>query len=257
MRGVGYPFMVLERPSHPPTDTAVVTRILIVEDNPWIRQSAEEMLTAPEVGFEVAATFEAVTPAIEALRAGLAVDAALVDLGLPDGSGVSVIRALRELRPEAAVVAFTVIDEPQTIFEALRAGARGYLLKSTAPHRLVPLMQEALDGGAPMSAPVARLVVDSFRAGSAAPAASPGASPATETASAPDVPAEAAAYSRLTPRERDLLVLLAKGLSYPDAARVLGVGLGTVQGYVKSVYAKLEVASKAEAAIVASRLGLV
>ncbi|MFO0745410.1 MAG: response regulator transcription factor [Myxococcota bacterium] len=221
----------------------MATRIVIVEDNPWIRQSAEEMLTSAGVGFEVVASFDAVAPAVTALAGGLVAEAALVDLGLPDGSGVDVIRAFRQLCPAAVVVAFTVLDDPKTIFDALRAGARGYLLKSTAPARLVPLLQDALAGGAPMSAPVARLVVDSFR-GAVAP---------TDATSASD----AESLTRLTPREREVLVLLAKGLSYPEVARVLGVGLGTVQGYVKSVYSKLEVASKAEAAIVAARLGLV
>lgn len=213
-----------------------MTRLLIVEDNAWVRQSAHELLSAG--GFTVVAALDAVAPALRVLADGLQVDAALVDLGLPDGSGLEVMEALRRALPHAVIVAFTVVDDPPTIFEALRAGARGYLLKSTAPARLADLMQEAIDGGAPMSAPVARLVVESFR-------------------HEPIASADRAAVDRLTPRELEVLVLLAKGMSYPEVARLLGVGLGTVQSYVKTIYGKLEVSSKAEAATIATRLGLV
>lgn len=217
-----------------------MTRLLMVEDNAWVRQSAQELLAAG--GFTVVAAFDAVAPAVRAIADGLQVDAALVDLGLPDGSGIAVMAALRRSLPAAVIVAFTVVDDAPSIFEALRAGARGYLLKSTAPARLAALMQEALDGGAPMSAPVARLVVESFRH-----------EPVPNAGPNPDQ----LAVDRLTPRELEVLVLLAKGLSYPEVARLLGVGLGTVQSYVKTVYGKLEVSSKAEAATIATRLGLV
>ena len=220
-----------------------MSRIVIVEDVPWIRQSAEELLSSG--GFDVVGAFDSVRAALDALGAGLVTDSALVDLHLPDGSGIDVIHAFRRLCPSAVVVAFTVLDDAATIVAALRAGARGYLLKSTAPACLAPLVREALDGGAPMSAPVARLVVDALAVASAPAPISP------------ELAAEAETVTRLTPREKEVLVLLAKGLSYADVARVLGVGLGTIQGYVKTVYAKLEVTSKAEAAAVAARLGMV
>lgn len=204
-------------------------RVFLLEDDARLRSAVARVLSRR---FEVVGAVGSVAEArlrLGELNNGLEV--AVCDLGLPDGSGTEVIRLIRQRFPAAVTVAFTVLEEPESVFLALRAGARGYLLKSTPPERLVELLEDCARGGAPMSPPVARLVVQSF-----------------ETGSTP---------TRLTERERELLSLLVKGLSYKQVAMALGIGLGTVQSHVKSIYEKLEVSSKAEATAVAIREGLV
>jgi len=205
-------------------------RLLIVEDELWVRRSMAEFVAkaAPDIDVMSCGCGR---DGLE-LAAGTPPDLALVDIGLPDISGVVVIGELRKRAPGCTSVAFTVFDDAPTVLAALRAGARGYILKSTPTERIVPLLREAADGGLPLSAAVARHVVDTMLAstGSEQP---------------------------LTERETELLALLARGATYAQAASALGIGLGTVQGYVKSIYSKLEVSSKAEAAVAAVRLGLV
>ncbi|MBL8920526.1 MAG: response regulator transcription factor [Myxococcaceae bacterium] len=204
-------------------------RVFLLEDDARLRSAVARVLSRR---FEVVGAVGSVAEA-RARLAGLnnGLEVAVCDLGLPDGSGTEVIRLIRQRFPSCVTVAFTVLEEPESVFEALRAGARGYLLKNTPPERLNELLEDCARGGSPMSPPVARLVVRSF-----------------ETGSTP---------TRLTERERELLSLLVKGLSYKQVALALGIGLGTVQSHVKSIYEKLEVSSKAEATAVAIREGLV
>lgn len=199
-------------------------RLLIVEDDAWVRRGLVDMLKGIE------------TVACETGREALAIaqgapfDTALVDIGLPDISGTTVITALRQRG--CVPVAFTVFDDAKTVLTALRAGARGYILKSTPTERILPQLREALDGGMPLSPAVASLVVETMLS-------------TTES------------DRRLTERETELLALLARGATYAQCASALGIGVGTVQGYVKNIYGKLDVSSKAEAAVAAVRLGLV
>jgi DNA-binding NarL/FixJ family response regulator len=204
-------------------------RVLIVEDEPWVRRGVEEALRAQ--GADVVALARG-RDAMEAAR-NATFDAALVDLGLPDVSGIEVIADLREGARTCTPVAFTVFDDAPTVLAALRAGARGYMLKSTPTERIVPHLHEAIAGGMPLSPAVARLVVDTMLGQDSMP------------------------RPALTDRETELLSLLARGATYSQCADALGIGVGTVQSYVKSIYAKLDVGSKAEAAVVAVRLGLV
>lgn len=207
-------------------------RLLVVEDDSRFGSMLVDALDEGP-GLKVSALSGSVKDAIERMRSPLQFDVALIDLGLPDGSGVDVVAAMRRLRPGAVPLVFTVFDDAPTVFLAIRAGARGYLLKSTPRERLVELIREAHDGGAPMTPSIARLVVETLAQGS---------SPAEQP---------------LTPREQEVLVLLAKGVSYQGIAEVLGIGLGTVQGHVKRIYEKLEITSKAEAATLAAKWGLV
>jgi DNA-binding NarL/FixJ family response regulator len=204
-------------------------RVLIVEDEPWIRRGVETVLH--DAGVDVSA-FGRGGDALAAARTR-AFDAALVDLGLPDTSGIDVIAELRGIVPACVSVVFTVFDDAPTILAALRAGARGYILKSTPTDRILSQLREAIAGGMPLSPAVASLVVETMLGQDSAPS------------------------KRLTERETELLALLARGATYAQCASALGIGVGTVQSYVKSIYAKLDVGSKAEAAVVAVRLGLV
>jgi DNA-binding NarL/FixJ family response regulator len=161
-------------------------------------------------------------------------DALVMDLGLPGMSGIEGIRVLRERYPRLAMIALTVFDDDRRIFEAICAGAQGYLLKSDPPAQLIEGVREMLDGGAPMSPPVARRVMELFRRFR---------------------PPEAAEHD-LTPHELRILRLMADGHNLKTAAQVLAVSGNTVNFHLRNIYAKLQVHSKAEAVAKALRQGL-
>lgn len=210
-------------------------RLLLIEDDGWLREELKRLFSTASPPWQLLAACATGEGALEHVAAGKHYDVALVDLGLPGLRGVQLIRALRRLHPAGLIVVFTIFDDPPTVVDALRSGACGYLLKSTPPAKLPDALREAMSGGAPMTPSIARVLVNQL-AGVLPP-------PSDEASS-------------LTPRERDVLGLLAKGLTYADVARGLGISLGTVQSHVRSIYGKLEIASKAEAAAVATRLGL-
>jgi DNA-binding NarL/FixJ family response regulator len=152
-------------------------------------------------------------------------DVALLDIGLPGMSGVDGIRLLKERYPRMLMLTLTVHDDDARIFDALCAGASGYLLKNTEPARLVESVKEAARGGAPMSPEVARRVIRLFR----------------------EIrPPERADYS-LTPHEIRILKLLVDGHNYKSAAARLGVTTSTVSFHLQHIYEKLQVHSKTEA----------
>ena len=169
------------------------------------------------------------------LQAGLAADIALVDLGLPDGSGVSFIAELKKVQPATLVVVASIYDDDAHVFPALRAGASGYLLKDQPIHIIVQALQGIAGGNPPLSPGIARRLLGFFH-------------PADNAA--PDQP-------QLTEREAEVLRLIAKGLTRNECARMLGLSTHTVIGYVKDIYRKLDVGSRAEAALAARNMGLV
>ena len=213
--------------------TAPMIRLLHVEDDPAIRRGLTSLLRGAP-GMSLVASCGTCAESMSILAGGLDFEVALVDLGLPDGSGVEVIREVRRVRPLACALAFTVFDDATSVFESLKAGACGYLLKDTPPDQLLRAIEEAVAGGAPMTPSIARMVVQSF---------------STRRASE--------SGDRLTARETEVLQGLSRGESYAGIAAALGVELSTVQGYVKAIYRKLEVNSKAEATAVALSRGLV
>ena len=149
----------------------------------------------------------------------------LVDLGLPGMSGIEGIPLLRRRSPETALVVLTVYEDNDRVFRALCAGATGYLLKNTAPARLMEGIDSAVHGGSPMSPEIARQVVELFRKFQ---------------------PPEKAQYN-LTPHELRLLRLLVEGRSYKTAAFELGVSINTIAFHIQNIYGKLQVHSKSEA----------
>lgn len=195
-------------------DGAVASRlrVLIVEDEAGIRRDAEAALRREGV---IAIGVERGQEAIAAARVE-GFDAALVDLGLPDMPGIEVIAGLRRAAAACTPVAFTVFDDAPTILAALRAGARGYLLKSSPTARIVSLLRDAIAGGMPLSPGVASLVVETMLGDASGP------------------------RTLLSERERALLALLARGATYTQCAETLGIGLGTVQQHVRSIYAALD-----------------
>jgi len=162
-------------------------------------------------------------------------DVVLCDIGLPGMSGIEGIRILKEIDPGLLVLMLTIYDDDDRIFEAICAGATGYLLKKTPPARLLESLREAVNGGAPMSPEVARRVITLFR----------------------DIrPPKRADYD-LTPHETRLLRLLLEGYNYKTAAAELGVTVHTISFHLRSIYEKLQVHSKSEAVAKALRNRLV
>jgi DNA-binding NarL/FixJ family response regulator len=160
---------------------------------------------------------------------------ALVDLGLPGMSGIEGIRLLKTRFPELLVLVLTIYDDDDRIFDAICAGACGYLLKKTAPARLLESIREAVEGGAPMSPEVARRVIHLFR----------------------DIRPPAHADYHLTPHEMRLLKLLVDGHNYKSAAEALHVSVNTISFHMRRVYEKLQVHSKSEAVSKALRQRLI
>jgi DNA-binding NarL/FixJ family response regulator len=208
-----------------------VLRVLIVEDDRRYRHSLDT-LVGNTPGLQLAGSFPAPLPALAwAGRAGEPdFDVALLDIELPQLSGIEVARRLHALAPGAALVMLTVFEDPQTILEAICAGASGYLLKSSSARELVAQIHAAAAGGAPMTASVARSVLEITRRIGA-----------REATGAPPSRLE------LTSREQDVLRAFVRGLSYQQVAGELEVSIDTVRSHVRALYKKLQVHNVAAA----------
>lgn len=198
-------------------------RVGIVEDKREIREGLSQLLGSAE-GYRVVGAWGSMEEALPNLTHAAA-DLALVDIGLPGMSGIEGIRVLRERHPEIVALVLSVYDDDDRIFEALCAGACGYLLKKTLPQKLLEGLREAADGGAPVSPEIARRVIGLFSRFR---------------------PPRRADYE-LTPHETRLLGLLVEGHNYRSTASELGCSVHTVNFHMKSIYRKLEVHSKSEA----------
>jgi DNA-binding NarL/FixJ family response regulator len=172
-------------------------------------------------------------------------DLALVDLGLPDGSGVKVVQALRDQQPDAQSVVVTIHDDDDHLFPALQAGAYGYLLKEQPREQLMEHLQRISQGEPPLSPSIARRMISYFSAQANRPLSHQ--QEATDQLM-PNV--------QLTEREREVLLRVAKGFTLPEIGVQLGLSRHTIADYVKQIYRKLNVSSRAEAALEAQRLGL-
>jgi DNA-binding NarL/FixJ family response regulator len=162
---------------------------------------------------------------------------ALIDLGLPDGSGVDVVSALRESQPEAQSVVVTIHDDDEHLFPALQAGAFGYILKEQPRQLIAEQLQRIGSGEPPLSPSIARRVIAYFAA--------------QEKPQADLMP-----HVQLTERESEVLLRVAKGFTLPEIGVQLSLSRHTIADYVKQIYRKLNVSSRAEAALEAQRLGL-
>ena len=208
-------------------------RVVIVEDLREVREGLGALIDGTE-GFACAATYRTMEDALGGVEAAGA-HVILVDLGLPGMSGIEGIRLLRERGAEMPILALTIYDDDARVFDALCAGASGYLLKNTPPARLLDSLTEAVNGGAPMSPEVASRVVRLFR----------------------EVrPPDRAAY-QLTAQEIELLKLLVDGHHYKTAAHSMGISVNTVSFHLKNIYTKLRVHSKSEAVAKALRARIV
>lgn len=212
--------------------------VLLLEDDARTR----DHLAAAIAGHPALRLQAAVGTVAEALAALTASPPAvlLTDLQLPDGDGTDVIRACREHAPRAIALVITVFGDEGHVVRALEAGALGYLLKDGEAPEVAQSILDALDGGSPISPPIARHLLRRFRPPEPA---------------APAV--EADALPRLSAREHEVLTLIVKGFSYAEIARLTGTSPHTVTTHVRSIYRKLAVHSRGEAVYEALQLGLV
>jgi DNA-binding NarL/FixJ family response regulator len=202
-----------------------MTTVAIVEDNRTIRESLAEFVQSdPECRCVCAcATGEEALKLLPKHRP----DIVLMDIQLPNMSGIECCARLKELLPATQILMVTVYEDTDRIFKALRAGACGYLLKRCPPEELLAAIREVRQGGAPMSREIARKVIASFREPLAA----------------------AREVEDLSPREREILELVAEGFPNKKIADRLGVSDGTVRWHLRHVYHKLHVRSRTEAAL--------
>ncbi|MCW5889048.1 MAG: response regulator transcription factor [bacterium] len=212
----------------------MVHTVLIVEDEARTRQRLERAVgRVPDLALIAA------VGSVREARAVLPeqVDLMLVDLGLPDGDGVDLIREARRLAPGTRTMVITVFADEQHVMRAIRAGAQGYLLKDGSAQYLANAMLELLAGGSPISPAIARHLLQSVQ--QAAPRL-------------PDGP-----VPQLSARELEILSLIAKGFRVPEVAELLKIADRTVTTHVQHIYRKLEVSSRSEAIYEAVNLGLI
>lgn len=216
-------------------------RLLVVEDNPETRQwiCATLKNAYADVEFAPAGTIREA----EALLFGSVrrtFDVALLDIALPDGSGIDLIRRINRELPDTMPVVITIYDDDATLFEALAAGAMGYILKGVKTANLIEQLRRIDSDEPPISPQIARRMLGYFQL------------------SAPAQRADIAQpEANLTNREIEVLSLLGKGLTAAEIAGILGVTQNTCATHIKAIYRKLNVSSRAEAAIEADRRGLV
>jgi DNA-binding NarL/FixJ family response regulator len=197
--------------------------VWVVEDNPSYRETISELIRqTPTLRFERA--FASCEDTLAELVSSSVPDLALMDIGLPGINGIEGVRRFKAISPETLVVMLTMFDENDMIFQAICAGASGYLLKSESTDKIISSLQEVLKGGAPMNAQIARKVVDMF---------SQLASPKGD-------------YS-LTAREREILLGLVDGLSKKALADKLFLSFHTIDKYMRGIYTKLQVHSRSGA----------
>ena len=208
-------------------------KVAIIEDRRDIREGLAVLINGTE-GYRCTGVFPSMEAALESIDRDLP-NVALVDIGLPGMSGIEGMRLLKDRHGDLLMLTLTVYNDDERIFDALCAGACGYLLKNTPPARLLASLEEVVMGGSPMSPEIARRVVTLFR----------------------DIrPPERSDY-QLTPHETRLLKLLVDGHNYKTAAKELGVSVNTISFHMRRIYDKLQVHSKSEAVSKALRNRLI
>ena len=216
-------------------------QILLLEDLPeiraWLKTLALQVF--PDAQISEASRIHDALELVSAMR----FDVAMVDLGLPDGSGVEVIQALREKQPDVQSVVVTIHEDDDHLFPALQAGAFGYLLKEQSREQLAEQLHRISQGEPPLSPSIARRVIQYFTA-------------QARQFQAPIQPDSVTPHVQLTDRENEVLLRVAKGFTLPEIGVQLNLSRHTIADYVKQIYRKLNVSSRAEAALEAQRLGL-
>ncbi len=199
--------------------------VSIVEDNRGTRESLKELLRrAP--GLRCVGAYGSGEEALQKIP-GEIPDVVLMDINLPGMRGIECVARLKAKTPKMQVLMLTTYDESDLIFESLRAGAHGYILKNTTPAELIQAVEQVHSGGAPMSMYIARKVVNHFQ----------------------KIRQPSSDMEKLTKREQEILALLARGYLYKEIADQLGISLSTVRAHLHTVYEKLHVQSRTEAVV--------
>ncbi|MDP4129320.1 MAG: response regulator transcription factor [Bacteroidota bacterium] len=198
-------------------------KVAIVEDNPSLRNSLINLFDKTE-GIKCVAALDNLMNVVSDIGHALP-DIVLMDIGLPHISGIEGVRTLKTNFPKIQIMMFTVFDDEERIFDAIKTGASGYLLKKTPPEEIVQAIQDLYYGGAPMTPSIARKVIQSFQSES------------------PD-PTDA---FRLTVRENEILYSLVDGLSYKKIAEKYCISISTIRTHICNIYSKLHVHSKTAA----------
>ena len=201
-----------------------VIKVVIVEDKTWLRENLEQEINQ-NPNLRCLKTYPTAELALEDI-ANVDPDVVIMDINLPKMDGVECVRRIKALRPELRCLMLTVYEEADRIFNSLLAGASGYLLKRTSSAELLEAIQQVNSGGSPMSSSIARKVVDYFNV----------------------LGAQKSETDLLSPREQQVLELLARGAAYKDIADQLSLSIETIRMNVKHIYAKLHVHSRGEAA---------
>jgi DNA-binding NarL/FixJ family response regulator len=201
----------------------MATTISIVEDNEQLRGTLARLLNRAE-GFRCLSQYGSAEAALEALPNDRP-NVVLMDINLPGMNGVECVRRLKQVTPETLVVMLTAYEDTENIFNALAAGAAGYLLKRAPRTELLEAIREVCRGGSPMTTHIARKVVQSFQRAGASPQ-----------------PTE-----NLSAREQEVLDCLSQGFLYKEIAEKLGISYETVHTYIRRIYEKLQVRTRTEA----------
>jgi DNA-binding NarL/FixJ family response regulator len=197
--------------------------LLLYEDNIQLRESVGALLLLSSE-YVLAGSFGDVTQVEQQVRA-LQPDVILMDIDLPGINGIEAVRQIRTFNPGVPIIMLTVFDDNQHVLDAICSGASGYLLKKHIPEKLTDSIREVLDGGAPMSPGIARMVITKLQ----------------------QLPVTPSNTYELTPREREVLASLSKGNSYKMIASHFGISIDTVRTHIKHIYEKMQVRSQTEA----------
>jgi len=202
-----------------------VIKVVIIEDNLNIREGLKLLINGTG-GYQCTASFESCEELFEQYEK-IEADIFLMDIELPGMNGIEGIKKLKQLNPESIVLVITVYEDNEVLFDALCAGASGYLVKNTPPSRLLDAIKEAAEGGSPMSSNIARKVINYFRQNKVVP--------------------EKKSESNLSEREKEVLKCLMEGYSHKAIADTLFISLETVRFHFRNIYKKLHVHSQTEA----------
>ena len=200
-----------------------MTKVLIYEDNPQLREGLSLLINGT-MGFEVLAAYKNCNNVVDEVEA-FQPDVVLMDIDMPGINGIEGLKKIREHNTDVKVLMLTVFDDNKNVFEAIKSGANGYILKKTPPAKLLEYIEEAQSGGAPMTSSIATQVLKMF---------SQIQHPATED------------YN-LSEREKAVLQLLVNGYSYKMIAAEMFIAIDTLRSHIKKIYEKLHVNSKSEA----------
>ena len=199
-----------------------ITRVAIVEDIKEIREGLKLLIDGRE-GFECKYSFSSAEEALTEIP-NIKPDVVLMDIHLPGMNGIDCIKQLKPQCADTLFIMSTVYEDDDNIFESLKAGASGYLLKKTSPDKILEAINEVVNGGSPMSGQIARKVIASFQKKDSIDAS-----------------------ELLTNKEKEILKALAKGLRYKEIAAMMGISIETVRSHARNIYEKLQVQSRTEA----------